>query len=573
MQRWFSLFLFQLSTLLSFAQNSEVVTARGFDNPVPKVDSLPGHQWVFAGVCSPAEGTLFQDTISIWVCDSTGKITNRMTSIPPIIHESYTIDHLIGLPDSSILLQYSGGSCDACCYGQVLERWKKDGTLAWQKLISNDNINPIYSATSDLRLFSQSGYHVSQLDWSSGDTLWQYQYSSEYKDGAIFIPNTANFILYDGERLKYYEMDTSGTLKYNLKATRQFDHQLYNYCAGKDGMIYARYGLQFQFLVKFSGNLSTLEEYAVNEHLYDFTPFSNGVMALVDQGPHYKLIFIDSLGYSHSNYTNANREISGWQIKANMKGFSVTGNYEAGPHYTSNDHGHQGWFRYFPKDSLQQNGSIFSVSIVEINQRTPVIVDSTFYDLPGFVGYLRQFEGGNFEMLVKNTGNQAVDSFWINVHFADAWLSYCGLEMCKNVFFHQLLQPGESAWVDFGDIYAIQQFVVPDQFCFWTSGPNARPDDNPIDDTKCVTRIVGIEEPRTNPISLFPIPAFDFMTITLAETTSQPIPLTIYSIDGRKWIQETFPQGLLEYQLNVSKLPPGYYVVQIGEKEKPLIKI
>ena len=572
MQRWLSILLLQLSALISLAQNREVVTARGFNNTVPQVDTLPGHQWVFAGVSNPAQGAIYLDTISIWVCDSVGQILQRMTSVPPVINENYVIDHLIGLPDSTIILQYSGGDCDACCYTHVLEKWKKDGTLVWQKVLPDESYPSIYSATSDNKLFSQDGYNVSQLDLSSGEILWQYQYSSEYHNGAIFIPNTADFILYDGESLKYYEMDTTGILKYNLKATRPFAHMLYNYCAGKNGMIYARYGVQYPFLVKFSTNLSTLEEYPLNEYPNKLTPLSDGVLILIHNGPNYKLIFFDSLGYSSLIYENINREISGWEIKAGFKGFAVTGNYEAGTHITSDAISHQGWFRYFPIDSLQQHGILFSVSITSISQRTPVNIDSTFYNVPGYIGYLRHFEGGNFEIMIKNTGDQAIDSFWINTRFSDAWfVGWCGLEMCKNVFFHQHLDPGESAWVEFGDISAIQQFEVPDQFCFWTSGPNARPDDYSGDDSKCVDRIVNTYDLTESSMSINPQPASDEIIISNVSVRNQDLIATIYSLEGIICKTELLDRSQDHFYLSVAELPNGFYILKINQQIQLLV--
>jgi hypothetical protein len=102
--------IFMSLSILAFGQNREVVTARGFYNMAMAVDSLPGNQWVFVTISSKAEGAIYEDTLTLWVCDSMGKITNRITSLPPVQNEIYLVDQLIGLPIAAFFCNMVAGT-------------------------------------------------------------------------------------------------------------------------------------------------------------------------------------------------------------------------------------------------------------------------------------------------------------------------------------------------------------------------------------------------------------------------------------------------------------------------------
>jgi hypothetical protein len=431
----------------------------------------------------------------------------------------------------------------------------------------------IFSATADQRLFVQKGYHVLELDWNTGDTLWQYQYASEYLTGKLFIPGTANFIVHGNDQLFLYEMDTTGTLIYNLKATIPFDTYAYDFRATNRGVFYTRNGGQFPKLYRIAMNLSAIKEFNVTKYPQDYTPTEDGVVMLVRQpNSTFDLILKDSNGQDSIIFSNPNIELMPYYIKSNSRGISVTGQYTAGPRNASATYSTQGWLRYYPAYSLIQHQQQFSVSITDLHQRTAVDVDSTFYDYPSFMGWLHDFSGGDFEMEVTNTGDQPVDSFWINTRFQNAWfIWFCGLDMCKNILYQNHLDPGESVWVDFGDIYAINQYSLPAQFCFWTSGPNSRPDDLPADDTKCVDRIVAINDPPKPLFTIYPQPASGEIIISNIPDINDAIRLTIYSMDGEVRKMERLEPHQPNYQVNIADLPNGFYALKIGERIQPLV--
>jgi len=571
MQRWLTLFLFQWITLISVAQNREIVTARGFNNMGWNVDSLPGNQWIFATISSLAEGSIYTDTITLWFCDSTGKVFNRITSLPAVQNEINQLDLLIGLADTSALIQYSGGDCDACCYTQVLEKWNKDGTLAWQKIEYKDPSPSIFSATKNKRLFAQKGYQILELDWNTGDTIWQYEYDNQYLTGIAFIPGTADFIAYRNEKISRYEMDTTGVLKYNLKATLPYNNMMYDFKVTKEGILYGREYGQIPKLVRFNAALSSFKEFTVTQYLQDYTPIEDGVIMLLrPNNSNYELTIKDTLGHDTKIFTNPNNQLLGYKLKSNTFGFALTGQYTAG--INDDKKSTQGWFRYFPEDSLNQHLQKFSVGITNINQRSPVNVDSTFYDNPDFMGYLHNINGGDFEMEVTNTGDQPVDSFWINTRFESAWfIWFCGLDMCKNVLYHNHLDPGESAWVDFGDIYAINQFSLPGQYCFWTSGPSARPDDIPQDDSKCVDRIVSTHDLQKTSLSFYPQPASDEIIISNLPDPNNALMAIIYSLEGKICKTELLDMSQDHYYLSIGDLPNGYYILKINQQVTSLV--
>jgi hypothetical protein len=231
----------------------------------------------------------------------------------------------------------------------------------------------------------------------------------------------------------------------------------------------------------------------------------------------------------------------------------------------------EAWFRIYPLDSLFEHEIVYSAAIIAVDQQSPVIHDSVFINEFNFVGYLDNIRGGNFRMLVKNTGDQPIESFRINYHFGNNWFYwYCGLDQVKNVQYQLHLDPGETAWVEFGDVESNYMFSVPDHFCFWTSGPSDRPDDAYGDDKHCTTWYVPTLEIGNDAIDIHPNPADDVLILSGLSNLKEGV-ITIYSLDGKRWLRESLNPRGNSTTINTLSLPVGYYVLQLENHAVPLV--
>ena len=68
-----------------------------------------------------------------------------------------------------------------------------------------------------------------------------------------------------------------------------------------------------------------------------------------------------------------------------------------------------------------------------------------------------------------------------------------------------------------------------------------------------------------NTVELFPNPASDFITLTLADSESQGVEIDIYNIIGNKLRIEVEELDKRQYKIPVKDLAPGYYLVVLKD--------
>ena len=77
--------------------------------------------------------------------------------------------------------------------------------------------------------------------------------------------------------------------------------------------------------------------------------------------------------------------------------------------------------------------------------------------------------------------------------------------------------------------------------------------------------ISGVENPvPEKSIRVFPNPATDYLSIESADAPAQPMRLRCYDTQGRLMQEQAHPRDVRSYTMDVSGLPVGYYLLEIG---------
>ncbi len=560
----FLFFLFILDKGIS--QNLETVFSRGYNVYVSHLDRFSDGRWLIAVNDSPLPGSIYKDTLSLRIMDSTGVLIRLITLSPPQAFENFSIDHLLILPGDQFMVGYSGGDCDAGGYAHYVEKFDSSGQFSW--LIQLDKfIDPDYFGFGlDSNILMISGNDIAKISSDNGTVLWQTEYRDSYVHYMILVPGSEDIIVSDEHGLQYYEQHAiQGNISYTLKTSEEIQldfGSIGRFQTAGDGIFYA-YKFYDKQIIRFRKDLKAKNFLTMTGSFLAMAPTAEGLAILKNKDVNtYQVILYDSLAVKISEHLSEDSGLRPRFIKCFSSGMGLAGSYSSGPnsiydpdsHYTGRS---QGWFRYFPQYNFENAARPASLAITDLIQQSPILYDSVWSEGWDFTGFVHDFSGGQYEIKVTNTGNVPVSHFWINISFdvsVNTW--FCSPFNVKQLYFDsEDIQPGESTWVEFGDIEAFHQIHIPDKFCFWTSGNNSIPDYKPQDDVFCMDRIVNTYETFSTTFLVYPNPATEEITLMGFEGEIENI--KIYDTNGRL----LFHGNSTTIKLN--DFPSGYYYAMV----------
>jgi hypothetical protein len=301
--------------------------------------------------------------------------------------------------------------------------------------------------------------------------------------------------------------------------------------------------------------------------------FSKNQLAIGSDHPNLEVMIFDTLGQLLNTYKNELSGISVNDIELTDNGLAVSGIYQSGPTAINYpdfmyDHGREeGWFRFNSNTAGPDSTKLVSLAITNIEQLELPEIDSFFSSGPE-PGTLYNIIGGRFRIQVSNSGEEEINSFSLNTIFnyrTNFW--FCGPVSASNMYFeNQNIAPGESAWVEFAGLLALDQKTIPPQFCFWTSAPDSLPDQFPEDDLFCIDNLVNTNSVSQNLFSISPNPASMEFTIQSDGDLSKAIPWKLVDVYGR-----TIESGQINSQeasetVDVSNVSAGlyYFISEMG---------
>jgi hypothetical protein len=200
-----------------------------------------------------------------------------------------------------------------------------------------------------------------------------------------------------------------------------------------------------------------------------------------------------------------------------------------------------------------------------VEQQAPVVVvegpEVSFPPEPIYA-----FSGGQFRIQMTNQGNTVLNQVYLNTRFDLNYLyNICLRAPAKQRLYENLnLAPGASVWLDFGDIEAEGQILVPAQFCFWTSAPNNRPDTHHEDDAFCTAYTVPVRQPGRLSFRLYPNPAAGEIFLDWPEQHDRPDAYAWYDGLGKRLAGGTLDPNEPPWRIATPEHSSGLYFLRAG---------
>jgi hypothetical protein len=229
------------------------------------------------------------------------------------------------------------------------------------------------------------------------------------------------------------------------------------------------------------------------------------------------------------------------------------------------------WVSAISVSSPNNPTSLPDAAVTEIAQSYPMNIEE-INSIP--LGNLYNIYGGGFKIKVTNVGPIILNRVNLNIEFdriiTPNFICY-SIAAKQKQFTNLNLGPGESTWLDFGDVEAQGQAEVPTEICFWTSSPNEQPDAVHENDQFChpVTYVVAAHELDSDAFSFMPNPADQFADLFFQEDLAGE-PWQLFDALGRLMRAGVCPGGNT-LRLETEQLPNGFYLFQVKNRVSKLL--
>jgi hypothetical protein len=524
----------------------------------------PG-RWLVAGRGVPFPGALYADTLSVVAFDDAGVVlTRHYLDLPPM--EVRWIDAVLALPDGGYIVDVQLNGCD---FGgdRLLRCVGPDGQTLWDV---EGHFNGM-ELLPDGAVLAYSSARLSKYKLTTGALEWDYELPENvFIYDLHFLSPGGDFLAVGSPDAQYWH--NNGTLDNPDYALVNFSNLgptfglLTKLTPGFNGEFLSYEYVQGRFCsIDSTANVvvtSIDPPFVVN----DFAYLPTGLAVVGRQEADNFLVRYDGNGQVLENYPVPEYWQQGWYLAARDSALAVAGNDVSGPgSFGSNFHqptfetGIALWFRSYagpaPTPPLPDAGVTFAL------RQSPVSVTAVpEFGMPGDSIYT--LSGGNYRVWVRNWGSVPVQDVNLNVRFGrDEYSFICFSTPAQQKRYTGLdLAPGESVWLEFGDILALNQDTLPETICFFTSSPNETPDGAHENDYSCVSIFTGTSEAASADLRLFPNPAST--AVFLVEPDGKPQAYRLFDARGR--LVQTGEVSDRQ-SIDVAALPAGMYWLSVGQ--------
>ncbi len=547
------------------AQVFNHVIATGFNTIGYELKPLGNGRWLAVGIGNEIPGRLFTDSIVAVVFNNEGTKPYRHTlQLPP--SEAYGIRAATGIANGGYAIAIVNFSCDAVTDFGTLQVFDYAGTLIWSKSSAGTQwrVPDRLLSTPDGHLFAIFSEKIIKYDLQTGDMLFEADLKfapNPYVNirDIAFYPGTENLVGIGYPSLQFWEKTgTPDAPVYQLTGLNIQPYvSLSNLVQGPPGQFFtmeSNTGRVFEFSVP---NLTYTEIIDLPSKVYGLA--ANG----------QRLILCSQIdGISHLITTDFSGKITDsipvsdhWQLAYRMalqdSTLALLGYGGSGPSTLP-----QGWYPYNSVQLWFQTRSLPPFDQTEMlpDAALTAIIQASALKIVLLSGQWRTFNGGQFSVQVTNSGNTTLHSVDVLIGF-DKVNGICEYRSVERRHFTGLsLEPGESAWLDFGDISGTVQNAAPWQFCFWTTQPNEKPDANHDNDVYCHDVSVNTTESHQNPVQIYPNPAESGFWVQ----TPSDAPCNLFDVSGRLIQAVHVPAVDQPVFIPVGNLPNGLYFLRQG---------
>ncbi|MFN0212820.1 MAG: T9SS type A sorting domain-containing protein [Saprospiraceae bacterium] len=556
------------------SQSFERSLTAGFINTIDIVKPMGADQWLMAGRGEPEMGAYYLDTLFVVVMGQDGQIHLRKNLSLPFSEWHYWHD-LLALTDGGILACFESSLCDVGADILTVQRLDHLGNLVWE-ITGNFSLGAPrppqkWFLAPDGNLLGAGYDQIWKVSPDNGDIFWKA--SLEGVSGGMITPiefaliqGTENFVALGEPDFQVWKKNGSPLAPvYVLENSLELSGYRKSLTPGLNGWYYLYKHFPETRIERINENLQ-------HQTLFPTTGFF-GSLNLADSK--FGLYVAEELPYSarlrrfdsqgqHAITLPNHIILSPVCLAINNNHLAITGTQLSGdlPLNSTNPRSKAAWAGIIPESAPIFNSTLPNIGISEIEQLTEIDT-SRFPAIP--TGFNYNLVGGNFRLKINNLGSLTVHQASVNTSFGpNEFFTVCNNSPAQQKVYSNLnLAPGESVWVDFGDVKAFGQAKIPDQICFWTSSPNEHPDAMPEDDRACFTAFytVAVKSPELKSVMLSPNPADEFLEIAFSETLEEE-KWQIWDVAGQLVASGVCPEGQ-GFRLNTSNLKDGVYWLRV----------
>ncbi|HRI58196.1 MAG TPA: T9SS type A sorting domain-containing protein [Saprospiraceae bacterium] len=561
-----------LNLSLGMAQTSEHSLAFGFDNHPDALELLSNGNYVVVGRGVTIPGGLYGDTIFAVIFDHQGALLHKKRLLLPFA-EVHDVEDLTATSDGGFVVSVSMELCDVPTDESVVQRYDSTGQLIWsQEPDGNNQLGSQLALSTDGNLITTDKYtYVTKLNINDGTILWSYPFHAPsvnflYVRDFETIAGTDNLMAIGSPDFQYWSQGTvSGEIKYILSGSYSTPPP---YITPRK-IIGEASGFYYTFV---DSALFRFNQFNTHEYLKKITyKFKDAIVAnqniylLCLQDDVHRLVTTDLAGQIISDVAlPVNSWLAGSLLGFHNNTFAIAGINGSGPMDGASWQEYNAtnlWFRTFtdPTELPSEANNAAATGIVQSEQ-----IAISQINLSGQATRYK-IEGGGFSVQVTNHGQTLLENVDVLVGFQwnDTWICW-DRPVHRRHYAGLALAPGESVWLNFGDVFANYQPVVPVELCFWTSAPNERPDGNHDDDTYCHTLLVDASEPAPSVrLHISPNPVADVLRIELSEG----LPAgnwQLFNTTGQLVATALYPAGERILEVRTADFSNGLYILKVG---------
>lgn len=560
------------------AQSFDHVVSFGFDTRPQALCTLTNERFLVAGRGEFMPGDFnYSDTVFAMIFNASGQVEQRLI-LPAPANETHHVNHVIGTPDGGFVVSLSATNCDvAPGAGSALLGYDSAGVLRWNRVSSDfpPDLPRHLEITPDGQLLGILKTQLIGLDYMTGATLWETNVNATGSPFSFildldFIPGSWDFVAKGAphrqvwrhlgpleEHNYYLDFSQNGTVFESLAATPEGFFGLDE----EHGLI--RFDESGEIALYNSPDLKWL----------NFTKADNGFWLHGRAESENWLLKITTEGQVTDTLVFGNAWLWGREALLTDGVLIAAGTGGSGPKSVlgQGDYNYQTRHLWLHTAYVDAPESLISVNaaLTSVEQLTPLQLSVYVEQFPPTdTDTLYSIQGGNFRVQVSNTGS-------VTLHHADVMIAFdwsqtffeCGIKPAFRRHYDNLnLAPGESIWLDFGDIEANYQLNLPAQFCFWTAAPNGQPDADHSDDTFCYDYTIPAPEPvAAGALRISPNPAgAEGFWVERTDEVSEPLVCKLFDATGRLVACERMAPGISRLHFSTAHLPPGLYYCEAG---------
>lgn len=534
--------------------------------------------WLVAGRGVRQPGDLYTDSLFVVLFDQQADMVKYRGLSLPVGERHYFYDAL-ATSDGGFAVAFETTLCDVAADQTTLRKIGADGQTVWEYTggFGAPVVLPQWLREApDGNILGVSYDRITKYDLASGNVLWTAPLNVPdlYLADIYFLPGTEDFIAVGFPVAQRWEQSgPTASPVYTLTQSNSPDSTyLHQLAYRSDSIVYGFNALNngFYRIDPITAQVQQLPVSLPFFSVLDFAASPGGLLVLGRDGPLNRLVEYHVNGDFLASYPMPDQWLLGRFLAVQDSAVAVAGVDISGPDGFYFDDlpnwfaAANLWFRTMTGPADQPAQPPVDAAVTAVQQQTPVEVDTMIF--PGSPAFYT-LSGGNFKVQVTNHGDETLDEVYVNTRF--------GPEVVFPICFHIPAQQrrftglnlasGASAWLDFGDIDAPNQGVVPLQFCFWTTAPELRPDADHANDEHCFSYTTPVAEPNLTTWRLYPNPAFgSHLQLAWPREADVPLLYEIFDAAGRRVRTGALDQDQNPAPVSIEGLPTGLYWVKAG---------